>query len=380
MQLRNKTIIILSPQAWGQMFLSKHHYAITLARQGNKVFFLNPPKQGRLGLAGDIKIAPSNHQNLFIVEHTIGFPSILRFHRISLFHWFMKYHIKNLLKKINRPVDIIWSFDQLHLYPFKFFDKPSFKIFQPVDEPSNKNAIDAAHGCDIILSVTNEILSRYTHFKKPMHLINHGIDEDFLMNPFDTANKKNIHVGFSGNLLRKDIDRDTFLQIVRANPSVVFECWGSYKAHHTNIGGSESLSSQSFIDAIKQHGVILHGPVTSSELAKGLNKMDAFLICYDVNKDPSGGTNYHKIIEYLSTGKVIISNNVTSYKNQPELVQMVEERESNKALPALFTKVIDNLNFYNNQEFQKHRKEFARTNTYAKQVERIQVILGEKLW
>ena len=41
--LRNKTILIISPQAWGKMFLSKHHYAIELAKRGNAVYFLNPP-------------------------------------------------------------------------------------------------------------------------------------------------------------------------------------------------------------------------------------------------------------------------------------------------------------------------------------------------
>jgi len=38
-ELRNKTIIILSPEKWGKMMLSKHHYAIELAGMGNIVFF-----------------------------------------------------------------------------------------------------------------------------------------------------------------------------------------------------------------------------------------------------------------------------------------------------------------------------------------------------
>jgi hypothetical protein len=68
--------------------------------------------------------------------------------------------------------------------------------------------------------------------------------------------------------------------------------------------------------------------------------MDAFLICYDIEKDQSGGTNYHKIMEYMCTGKVIIGNNITTYKNKPELVQMVNERDNNRELPALFDHVI----------------------------------------
>lgn len=128
------------------------------------------------------------------------------------------------------------------------------------------------------------------------------------------------------------------MQIVRENPSIVFECWGCYTALHTNIGGSENAMSRSFISSLRQLGVLLHGPVLSADLKKGLHRMDAFLICYDVQKDPSKGTNYHKIMEYLSTGKVIIASNITTYNNLPELVQMVDERENNGELPILFKK------------------------------------------
>ena len=379
MQLQNKVILVVSPQNWGKMFLSKHHYAITLARQGNLVYFLNPPKQGKIGRAGAINILPSNEKNLFLLEHTIGFPFIIKFHAIPIFHWFMKLHIRKVLRHIGKTIDIVWSFDQLNLYPFRFFDKNSLKIFQPVDEPGNKDALAAASGCDIILSVTNGILNKYKHLNKPSHLINHGIDENFLSDAIEKKNKT-IHVGFSGNLLRRDIDRKIFLQIVKENPSIVFECWGSYKLQHTNIGGTEDSESDTFIQSLQQAGVILHGPVTSCELATGLHRMDAFLICYDVQKDPSKGTNYHKIMEYLATGKVIISSNIITYKDDRDLVQMVVERDHNNELPGLFKKVIQNLHLYNCQRLQQIRKDYARSNTYSKQIEKIERILQKRLW
>jgi hypothetical protein len=43
--LKNKTILVISPNNWGTMHISKHHYAIELARLGNSVYFLNPPNQ-----------------------------------------------------------------------------------------------------------------------------------------------------------------------------------------------------------------------------------------------------------------------------------------------------------------------------------------------
>ena len=42
MNLENLNILIISPQKWGKMKLSKHHYATTLA-ENNNVYYLNPP-------------------------------------------------------------------------------------------------------------------------------------------------------------------------------------------------------------------------------------------------------------------------------------------------------------------------------------------------
>ena len=107
-----------------------------------------------------------------------------------------------------------------------------------------------------------------------------------------------------------------------------------------------------------------------------LNAMDIFLICYDVQKNQSKGTNYHKIMEFFSAGKVIISNNISTYKEQPELVQMIGDREDNKRLPELFHQVIGNLASYNSSDAQRVRSTFAKRNTYASQVERIEKIIA----
>src|SRR5580698_6197950 len=112
-------------------------------------------------------------------------------------------------------------------------------------------------------------------------------------------------------------------------------------------------------------------------LADRLHQMDAFIICYDIKKDQSKGTNYHKIMEYLSTGKVIVSNNVTTYKNESDFVMMNDERENNLQLPSLFKKIINDLNHYNNSSLQQKRIAFAKNNTYQKQIERIEQKLQE---
>lgn len=378
--LRNKTILILSPQAWGQMYISKHHYAIELAKRGNKVFYLNPPGEGHIDNKPVSVTSLPFAAGLHLVTHKLYFPYNLKFHAQQLFHWLMKKQVRKIHKAIGNTIDIIWSFDLNNMYQLDEIGKKSIKLFHPVDEPLNETAILAGNGADILFSVTREILHKYEHLKRPMHFINHGVADIFLSsrNTFNET-RNPVRVGFSGNLLRKDLDRDILLKIVHENPDVIFEFWGSYSSKQSNIGGTNDIQTLNFIASLRAFSnVILHGSVATDQLAKAIHNMDAFLICYDVKKDQSKGTNYHKIMEYLSTGKVIISNNVTTYYEQPDLIRMVYSRESNSELPGLFSNTMKNLHQHNSPELQRHRTEFAINNTYSKQLDRISHILEEQ--
>ncbi|MEP6728669.1 MAG: hypothetical protein ABJC98_22790, partial [Bacteroidota bacterium] len=285
--------------------------------------------------------------------------------------------IKSLLKLIGRPIDIIWSFDLNNLYPFKYFPASALKVFHPVDEPLNKPSIEAAKGAAVIFSVTKEILQKYAALQLPGYLVNHGLPDIFLkQEQYRKDGTEPLRVGYSGNMMRPDIDRPILLQIIKENPEIIFECWGSYNNKQTNIGGSDTKSTSEFIAALAASpNVILHGAVNSTVLAKDIQRMDGFLICYDIEKDQSKGTNYHKVMEYLSTGKVIISNNISAYQGSPELVCMIAQRDNNGALPMLFKKVTGNLMEMNNIAAMETRKLFAAGNTYKKQIETIEALL-----
>lgn len=378
--LSNNVILVISPQEWGKMFVAKHHYALELAKRNNKVFFLNPPLQDGLYQVGKgfIDIVPSGaHDNLYLINHRLNFPYILKFKGKGLFLFLMRFHVKNILRLINGQAGampgVVWVFDQGNMYPFRYFKK-AHKIFHPVDEPLNQQAVLSAKGADIIFSVTEEILKKYEHYPVPRLFLHHGISDYFFSGeteerPIGDA----IRVGVSGNLVRPDIDTEIFLRIIRENPAVIFECWGSYNLSQSNLGGGDSEQIRAFIEELKScPNVVLHGPVSSRQLATAMRRMDAFLICYDVNRDQSKGTNYHKIMEYLSTGKVIISNNVSTYTNAPNLVQMVRERNNNAKLPALFKHIIERLAEYNSPELQQERIAFAKSNLYSNNVQTIE--------
>ncbi len=377
MDLVNKNILIISPQAWGTMKLSKHHYAIELAKRGNRVYFLNPPEINpffkRAYITSESK---SDFINLTVLNHRFGFSKYIYFHSTLLYNLFISKHINNILEYINKPLDIIWSFDLGNLYPLYYFKNVKLRIFHPVDEPLTKKAIAAAENADILFSVTKEILNKYAHLGVPRYLINHGVSDSFFKLPVSNIIYNQINVGVSGNLTRVDIDRPTLISIIQHYPEITFHFWGVYDSKKSNISGSEDQDTKSFIQVLhKFKNVKLYGAVPTKELIRGYTTMHLFLICYNIQKDQSKGTNYHKVMEFLSTGKPVVSNNITAFHETQDLVYMSPERDSNKSLPELFRYVITNLNQLNSDALQTKRREYAYDNLYDKQIDRIEAIL-----
>lgn len=376
MELKDKTILVISPQRWGKMHVAKHHYAIELAKRVNQVIFLNPPEEGlneAFRWETDTKI-----EGLRVLTYRPYFPLTLRFHFRIVYDLLMYWQVRRLLRFLRQPLDIVWCFDP-NLYSNLHWFHAKFNIYHPVDELFYKYQIEIGHSAHLILSVTYEILSKFVHMTARKQFIHHGLAEEFVhAKPiFKTyPHARPIKVGYTGNLLRQDIDIPVFTQIIRQNPTVEFHLWGAYQAQSSNFGGGPQQANAQFVEFLLQTpNVVLHGIVSPSELATAIQDMDAFLICYDINKDQSKGTNYHKIMEYLSTGKVIVSNNVSTYKNRPDLVQMVDERTNNEKILKLFKKIIDSIEKCNSIENQKPRIEFARSNKYVDNINKIEEVL-----
>ncbi len=381
--LSGRTILVISPQSWGKMFLSKHHYALELARRGNTVYFLNPPDNSRwtLGSSGKrITVRPSGiHPGLWLIDQQLFFPYLLKFHFRAAFDWLMRRQLQGILSAIPTQPDLLWSFDLGNFFPLPWFGKQLLKVFHPVDEPADGIAIKAGTGADILFSVTREILEKYAGFRIPSFFVNHGLAEEFLTaverSPESDAGRSlPVRAGLSGNLVRPDLDRPTLMRLITANPGTEFHFYGSYTAAQSNIGGSAEATG--FIrDLQSQPNVRLLGVLSTTELATALNTMDILLICYDLRLDQSRGTNYHKVLEYLSTGKVIVANNITTYQERPDLVCMIAGRENNDTLPSLFGEVLNNLDHWNRTELAVKRKNFALENTYRRQLDRINELM-----
>jgi hypothetical protein len=362
---KNK-VLLISPQHWGTMRVSKHHYAIELAKLGHDVYFLEPTDASWQWNSTSFDICPSDAQGVTLVRQKINVPYNLKFHAKGLFDFFIKQHIHLLQKQLGH-FDLVWSFDLTNALPLKYFSKTSKKIFFAADWPQVNDALKAAEGANLLVSVAQEILDQYPSnplIKKI--LVDHGVAECFIeagKQPFLKVDDT-IRIGMSGNFLRPDIDRPVILEIINSHPDLVFECFGVHDPKISNLGGNADHETISFVETLKcAQNVILHGMVPPETLAKELRRMDAFLICYDVKKDQSKGTNYHKVMEYLAYGRPIISNVISMYLRE-ERADLLSMASIHKNINQIFDEeLIDLLAGLNNRGLKM--QEFSFSNRYS---------------
>lgn len=360
------------------MFISKHHYAVELAKAGNTVYYMEGPlwPQGNIGKTV-VKLEPTEFDNLHVIRHWLPYPAFIK-HKFEWLHLLLiKKHIDKVLKHIGRKVDVVWSFDISNTLPLSAFPADMVKIFMPVDEPKKRNYIEGAKTAQAIFSVTQEILDMYKPSGVPEKFLNHGVADAFIVQEISDKVNTPVNVGLSGNFLRPDLDWDTILAVISNHPDVVFNFYGTTSTDGANLTAVKHLNLDPALEQLKiMPNVQLHGLVNKERLTIELKRMDAFFICYDIDKDASSGTNYHKVLEYLATGKVIVSNNITTYANTPELLSMPQERNNGK-LVALFGDVIKNLDKYNSYERQKARIDFAKHHTYTSNIKKIESFVTE---
>lgn len=377
MIFQNKNILIISPNQWGELHISKHHYAIELVKRKNIVYFLNPPQKKLKNL---IEIKETNYKNLYQINYKPYFNFKIRFHFRFLFDFLMKFQIKKILKLIDSEIDIVWCFEFNLFSDLKLFNA-KYSIYHPVDPVNYKYQINPAKTADIVLSVSENILSKFKNIKTNKFLINHGLNNNFksfaekriLENQYKKADK--IRVGYIGNLTRPIIDKNRFINLIDNNKSIEFHFWGPY-SNNNNLSGDED-NEPYFIEYLKtKENVFLHGNKTKQELILEIKDIDIFILFYIEDKLTSDRSNSHKIIEYLATGIVVFSNEISHYKSFNDLILM---SDNDFEINNLFKKIIDNLEFYNSKEFMEKRIDFALDNTYEKQIVRIERIINKNL-
>jgi glycosyltransferase involved in cell wall biosynthesis len=364
-----RTALIISPQPWEHLQISKHHYARELASCGVEVYFLDPPSSWVTALC----IVDSGVPNIRVVRYPAPCYQRLRFHVRPVYDWLERGLVRRIRQAVGKPFDLVWSFDFNLFAKLRAF-RGRWTIFHPVDPLCGCHHYRATVEADLVLSVSESILEPLRNIIAAAHVVPHGVAPAFAKlaaanDPWHPPTD-GIKVGYTGNLTRAFIAADVILELARTYPEISFYFWG-------NTGGrADSIDAATFtriLDALPN--CHLRGALGTEELADEMKQMDAFLLAYRTHPTESDLSNSHKLLEYLSTGRVVIASPLSEYAGAaPDVIRFAVDNDI-PSFQSTFADMLSRLEELNSAALGRSRRDIALANTYRHHWECIRALL-----
>lgn len=374
---KDKIIWIISPQRWGKLHVSKHHYATALATQGNKVYFIEPPS---LDVAG-IRIKKiDGYDNLWVVTYKPFFRG-KRFLPAFIYHLLIRKQIAALQKALGGKPDVLWCFQHDLFLNLKWFGA-KHSLFHLVDLFPGDKIPPELFTADQCFAVSPSIAKKIKPCGRPVHFINHGLYETFAAFAIQQLQQAQrpvslpVRVGYIGNLMQEAPDREMMMKVIASHPELQFVFWGPYEENKdNNLEGFFFQPVFEFINFLKQApNVILKGPASPKEMINELPTIDMFWLCWKIGIGKIwDGSNSHKILEYLASGRPVVTHFVETYQDTSLL--FMPSSASNDQYPQVFNKALDAVLHGEDEQKSKERVAFALNNTYHKQLQRIEALI-----
>ena len=365
--LSNKNILIISPDKWSELYISKHHYARYLSKN-NTIWFLNAI--GDYTMKNKISIRKHPDYNIYIIDYK---PFIRGINKLPLpiLNLLLKFQISIIKKAIKIPLDIVWSFDPNRFWNLNFWKIP-LKIYHTVDFHYKARFENiSCQTADVVFGVADLIIEPIKHLNSKTFKISHGVDDESIpktnLTEVVLPGKNTVKAAYLGNFHR-DINYKLIYQLSNENKEVDFILIGPYEG--TKMG-SLKINPEDLNMLSAQDNIFFIGEIKSYDIPAYLSKIDINLLLFNDDAQVKH-CSPHKVLFYLLSGKVIVSNKIDEYKNSNLLV-MVDSIDLYK---NEFKKVVNNIEECNSNENQIKRIAFAKENTYKKQLERIENIIN----
>jgi hypothetical protein len=359
--LQSKNILIISPEAWGLSYLSKHHYALELAKH-NKVWFLNPPhspvhKNEFADLPKSIQLL--NDKQLPGMRHL---PQ--RLQRLLISRQFEK-----LENTAGVKFQVVWNFDNSRYFHHDcFFD--AYTIHHVVDTHMNYNFGIASKSAELCLGVTRSIVNQLQKHNPRSHFIDHALSPFTydLVSPYKKPSRHSI--AYAGNLLLEALDLQLLHDIATEHKNTDLILIGSFEKNHLNVGKKAIPSIH--LEKLKQlSNVFFTGEMNFKEAFGLLAQADIQIVPYFNTKEEM--TNSSKLPFYLFNSNVTVANYFTEHSHH-ELFRMAKNRDEFK---AILSDTLINLEYWNSVEMRKKRRANALENTYAQRIEFIDQLITD---
>lgn len=355
---RKRSVLIISPEPWDHIFVSKHHYAVHLAQRGNQVYFLNPPT------GSPVSITDTEYLNLRVINYS-GFAKGLRLLPVFVQKWLIK-RVFDKIQQLTGPLEVVWSFDNSVFFNFDALPDEVLKISHIVDLNQDFEFEMACRTADICFGTTRYIIERQKKFNPNSHFIHHGLSTSRVDNSksIKLPGKNKVKALYLGNLSMAYIDWEVIWQAARTiDIDFIF------------IGSNQSIVDLSVnpLHTFKQQVLSLENAyflpsIGSAQIQGHLKVADVLFVAYQQShhKDQA---NPHKMMEYMSSGTPVITSYTEEYADMADCVAM---SRNNSDWPDLFRNVVENLDQWNAKSMITKRTDFAANHTYDRQLDLIQ--------
>ena len=369
--MKNKVILLISPEAWGQNYVSKHHYANYLAKY-NTVYFLNPVSAS--------KIAPFGQVNVEVKEIKANLYSVSYQNLIPRLNNLPQQVQKKVYKKQARQIqsqlnvsrfDLVWSFD-----PYRFFDQTvwsaQYYIYHTVDfHPTAKFEKEICQSSDFVLGVTQLVIDTIEPYVKKVYKISHAADIDNFTTdyPVSVPGTQKIKACYTGNF-HKHIDYDILYELASQNLNIDFILIGPLL--NSNLSSGQQIDSviKDKLEALDNIHFI--GSVPSAQLMSYLKRCDINLALFKKEYEKIH-CNPHKLMAYFYSGNITVTNYIDEHKQTDSDIILMEQN-LNQICP-LIKKIGDEIKVYNAESLQVKRKDFALSNTYDLKIDYISSLI-----
>lgn len=320
--LRHKCILLISPDPWEGLQMSKHHWAGALAARGNRVLWLDAP--GTRPMAG--KNMPVEH---FVQSHWLRGANRLP---ARVQRWYSAHEVKRIEALARTHVDLIWSFDTTRLL---HLPKQGRTIIRhPVDLFMLDAGADAFRDADLVLTSSTPILHKVSTLVGDMKtlMIGHGLDPRWFRvhrTPAPITSRRPV-VGYAGNMSISYLDWEVIAAEVDQHPEVDFRFIGPCTPEPDLAAYRRVRNAQN---------TTFTGLLGKEAMIYALQQSDVLLLCYRADQEPEQLSNPHKMLEYLATGKPIVASYTSEYAATPgNLLYMARERWEHPLLLACVLK------------------------------------------
>lgn len=352
-----KSVLIISPEYWSEHFVSKHHYAMMLADLGYHVYFLNPPDVDR----SDITVESVRPDGLLHVVHGPRVAPGLRLMPALARRQLESRWLSRLEEKIGRPIDIVWLFENSRFYDMRFAGD-RLKLYYRADLFQNYHPETAAATCDVMFTISESMRLHGEQNGAKAYMMHHGyrphtVEPTLSDTQFARFAKDKPNAVLVGNLDILTLNTDLIVRCAERFPDTVFHFVGKYTEEKELYQRTKHFKN-----------IVWWGKVPHTGVMPILRHSDVQLVCYRSNEYEEQLANSHKLIEYLASGKAVVSTYVHEMRNRSDLIEMTRDYDE---FLELLANVLNNLNEFNSATRMAARQGFALDHTYDKQIQKI---------